>query len=371
LSLAGRYESFDEIDQDTFDPKATLMIRPNDTLTIRASIGTSFRVASLLQSGGRATDLLNSNDPFSGTGGLAFRPSLTSGNAVLQPESADAWNIGFSWIPDGALEGLSVDADYYTYDYSGLISREGHQDLINQDNASRCPSGLNGDPTAGALCGVSDQNGDGVTEVYSVGPGLPSKVIRNASGGLLRTEASFFNAPSLKTSGIDTKIGYNFSVGDAGDIRTSLGLSYTLSYDLVTDSGVKIDGVGSRNNGNSVGHPLPEYKANFLLGWARNRHAASAIVRTIAGYTDDTPQSALRGSFIGFAPEIGSMTTVDLQYNYEMPEFGFQSEGTVVTLGIKNAANKRPPLVNTDGAFDPFTHDPRGRMFYARYRLAI
>jgi outer membrane receptor protein involved in Fe transport len=65
------------------------------------------------------------------------------------------------------------------------------------------------------------------------------------------------------------------------------------------------------------------------------------------------------------------MTTVDLQYNYEMPEFGFQSEGTVVTLGIKNAANKRPPLVNTDGAFDPFTHDPRGRMFYARYRLVI
>jgi iron complex outermembrane receptor protein len=371
LSIAGRYEKFDEIDQDTFDPKATLMIRPNDSLTLRASIGSSFRVASLLQSGGRATDLLNSTDPFSGTGGLAFRPSLTSGNGLLQPESADAWNIGLSWIPAGALEGLSIDADYYNYDYSDLISREGHQDLINQDNALRCPNGLNSDPTAGALCGVSDQNGDGLAEVYSIGAGLPAKVIRNASGGLLRTEASFFNAPSLETSGIDTKVGYDFSIGDAGDIRTSMGLSYTLSYDLITDAGVKIDGVGSRNNGNSVGHPLPEYKANFLLGWSRNRHAASAIVRHIAGYTDDTPQSALRGSFIGFAPEIDSMTTVDLQYNYEMPEFGFQSEGTVVTLGVKNAANKRPPLVNTDGAFDPFTHDPRGRMFYARYRLVI
>jgi hypothetical protein len=176
-----------------------------------------------------------------------------------------------------------------------LISREGHQDLINQDNALR--------------------------------------------------------------------VGYDFSIGDAGDIRTSMGLSYTLSYDLITDAGVKIDGVGSRNNGNSVGHPLPEYKANFLLGWSRNRHAASAIVRHIAGYTDDTPQSALRGSFIDFAPETDPMTTVDLQYNYQMPELGFQSEGTVITLGIKNAANKRPPLVNTDSAFDPFIRDPRGRMF--------
>jgi hypothetical protein len=183
---------------------------------------------------------------------------------------------------------------------------------------------------------------------------------------LFELTAPFFSTPILETSGIDTKVGYDFSIGDAGDIRTSMGLSYTLSYDLLTDMGVKIDVVGSRNNRNSVGYPLPEYKANFPLGWSRNRHAASAIVRHIAGYTDDAPQSALRGSFIGFAPEIDSMTTVDLQYNYQMPEFVFQRAGTVVTRGINKAANKRPPLVNTDGAFDPFTHDPRTRMFYAQ-----
>jgi hypothetical protein len=183
--------------------------------------------------------------------------------------------------------------------------------------------------------------------------------------------SSYFNAPSLETSGIDLTIGYDFSAGGIGDFRTNFGISYTLDYDIVTDKGAKIDGVGSRNAGNSIGHPLPEYKANFLLGWAKNRHSASAIVRYIDGFKDDVPQSSLRGSFIGFAPTIDSMTTIDLQYNFALPELGFQSEGSSITLGIKNAANEVAPRENVDGGFDAFTHDPRGRIYYAKYLMSI
>ena len=32
-------------------------------------------------------------------------------------------NFGLSWIPqDGILEGLSVDVDYYNYEYSDIIT---------------------------------------------------------------------------------------------------------------------------------------------------------------------------------------------------------------------------------------------------------
>ncbi len=370
LSLAGRYEDFDEIDKSSFDPKATMLFRATDTLTLRASLGTSFRVGSLLQTGGRATTLLNSTDAFSGTGGLAFRPTLTDGNSDLDPEEADVWNIGFSWLPEGALEGVSVSFDYYNYEYSDLISREAHQALINQDNASRCPDGLNQpgtdsyDSTA-PLCGVVDR------VVHSIGPGIPDKVIRTAAGSLLRTQASYFNAPSLDTSGIDLLLGYDFALGNMGDFRTTLGISYTLEYDIVTDAGTKVDGVGSRNAGNTIGHALPEFKANMMLGWSKNRHAATMTIKHIDGYEDDLPQSALRGAYYGTAPNIDSMTTIDLQYNLELPEMGFQTESAVLTLGVKNLANEKPPLVNTDGGFDPFTHDPRGRIYYARFLLSI
>ena len=65
------------------------------------------------------------------------------------------------------------------------------------------------------------------------------------------------------------------------------------------------------------------------------------------------------------------MTTVDLQYSVELPDFGFQAEGSALTLGIKNAFNERPPKVNVDGGYDPFAHNPLGRVFYLRYLLSL
>ena len=164
--------------------------------------------------------------------------------------------------------------------------------------------------------------------------------------------------------------GYRFDMGGAGTFNTMLSVSYTLSYDIVDDQGNAIDGVGSRNAGNSIGRPLPEYKANWMFGWEKDRHSASIVVKHIDGYTDDVPQSGLRGSFIGFAPEIDSFTTFDVQYNFQLPDLWFHGDGSQITIGAKNAGNKVAPLVNVDGAFDPFTHDPRGRIVYMRYRIA-
>ena len=365
LNVSGRFESFDELDAETFDPKIGLVAFPNDAITLRASWGTSFRVGSLQQTGGSKTTLENSTDPFSATGGLAFRPSISTGNAELDPEEATVLNLGFVWTPLGVLDGLRVSLDYYSYEYEDLIAREGHQAVINLDNASRCPNGANSDPSAGPLCGTIGG------QVYSIGPGLPDKVIRSESGSLLRTETSYFNAPSLDTSGIDVEASYDWDMGNLGYFSTKFGLSYTLDYDMTLEDGTEIDGVGSRNYANSIGRSLPQYKANLVLGWLRGGHSAFVTVRHIDEYEDDVPQSGLRGAFIGFAETIESMTTVDVQYSLDLPVPGLESADSALTLGIKNAFNEEPPLVNVDGAYDYYTHDPRGRIWYARYRVEI
>ncbi|MEZ5560275.1 MAG: TonB-dependent receptor [Pseudomonadales bacterium] len=372
LSLAARYENYDEINADTLDPKATLLLRPSDDLSVRLSWGTSFRVGSLQQLFGSVTSLINSSDPYSGTGGLAFRPSISTGNEDLKPEDATVFNVGFSWAPtDGALEGLSVDLDYFNYEYKDIITREQHQALINADNLSRCPNGLNSDPNAGPLCGAIDTNSDGLPELYSIGPGLPDKVIRNEIGGLLRTEASYVNAQSLDTDGVDTKVGYRWEMGNLGLFRAEVNASWTRTYDLVTPDGTKIDGVGSRNASNSVGRAMPEWKWNASLGWTRDRHSALVTVRYIDSYKDDVPQDPVRGAYFGFHPDIDSMTTVDVQYSLQLPAFSFQEEGSSITIGMKNALNETPPKVNVDGGYDPFTHNPMGRIFYGRYTLSM
>lgn len=377
LNIAGRFEDFDEIDENTFDPKFSLLWTPTQDLSVRGSYGSSFRVGSLLQLFGQNTSLLNSSDAFSGTGGLAFRPTLTDGNPDLKPEKADAFNIGFSWAPsEGVLEGVSVDVDYYNFEVDDILTKEAHQVLINQDNASRCPNGVNTDPLAGPLCGAFDADGDGVTDVFSIGPGIPDKVIRGPDGSFLRTQASYLNAQSLDTSGIDFTLAYQFSTENLGLWKFSLNGSWTIEYDLVDPFGTKIDGVGSRNKSNTVGHPLPEYKLNGMIGWGMDRHAAVLFIRYIDGYKDDqTGPSALRAAFMGINVNddtIDSMTTYDAQYTYQVPAlFGFQEEGSVLTLGIKNLTNEDPPVVNVDGAYDPFTHDPRGRMWYLKYKMVI
>ena len=132
--------------------------------------------------------------------------------------------------------------------------------------------------------------------------------------------------------------------------------------------GLKIDGVGSRNGGNSVGHPLPEWKANANINWVIDRHMVNILVSHIDSYEDDIPASFIRSLFVGNRhSHINSFTTVDVQYNYQLPAMAYVGEGSSLTLGVKNAGNREAPFVNTDGGFDAFTHDPRGRMWYAKY----
>lgn len=373
IQLAARYEDFDEIGESTFDPKITALWRPIDSLALRASAGTSFRVGSILQLFGSSTALLNTSDPFSGTGGLAFRPTITQGNPNLVPEEAFMWNIGVSWAPlDGPLAGFSVDFDYFNVTYDDLLTREGHQDLVNKDNASRCPNGRNTDPAAGPLCGAIDSDGDGLTEIHSIGPGIPDKVIRRTDGLFTRTEASYINAQQLDSSGIDLTLGYQVSTDNLGDWRFQWSTSYTLEYDLTNADGVKIDGVGSRNQNNSIGHTLPEFRTNFSVFWNSDRHSAVLLARHVDGYKDDVAQSAARGQFIGLHPNIDSYTTVDIAYTYSLPEMGFLADGSAITIGVKNAANEDPPKMNTDGGYDAFSGaSPIGRIYYFRYKMSL
>ena len=202
--------------------------------------------------------------------------------------------------------------------------------------------------------------------------GAPNKVIRRPDGQFTRTEASYLNAQELDTSGIDLTLGYQFSTENAGDWRFQLQTSYTLEYDLTDPDGVKIDGVGSRNANNSIGHTLPEFKTNGSIFWYKDRHAAVVLARYIDGYDDDLPQSSVRGQFIGEHPNIDDFLTVDLQYTYSLPEMAFMAEGSSITVGLKNAFDEDPPKMNTDGLFDPFSAaDPKGRMYYFRVRMAL
>lgn len=379
INIAGRYEDFDEIDEDTFDPKVSILIRPTDSVSIRLSGGSSFRAPSLQQSFGALTTVANQADF---VGGTAFKPSITTGNPLLTPETADNFNIGISWVPqDGFLEGLSVDLDYYDYDYQDIITRQASANLLLEDNEA-IQAFVRGNG------GVCDQGNcaDAPTAI-AAGVGNRDQIIRNAQGILLRILPNFENANGADINGMELDTSYRFD-NSLGNFRIGLQAAWVKTYDVEVPNSngigsVTLDGVGNYNSTNAVARPLPEYKINGTFAWSKDNHRVFALVRWVDEIESDVP-AGTRGFFATGArlagnnsvandladTEIESMTTVDLQYNYSFGETGFLNDANL-TLGVQNMFDEEAPIIGVVTAFDGTLHDGRGRIWFARIGASL
>ena len=374
INLAVRYEDFDEIGEDTTDPKITIHLRPTDDLALRLSAGSSYRVPSLLQLFGSLTTVANQTDY---TGVAAFRPSVTTGNDSLVPESADNWNIGLSWAPsDGPLAGFQADVDIYQYEYEDIITRQGSQTLLNEDNAA-----IN--------AFLAANPGSTGADAVAAGVGNPEQIIRDSQANLVRILPDFLNANSAEIGGVDVTTSYTIDT-DMGTFRPGLQVAYVTEYevDVPNSNGVgstTFDAVGQFNAGNPVARPLPEYKINATLNWSMDNHRAFLIVKHTPEVEDDRGAgtwnffatgiglangAAMEAEFRGLRDSSGtftveSFTTADVQYTYNFGELSFLAD-TSVTLGIMNITNEEPPFAVDVTAYSPILHDPRGRIFMFR-----
>ncbi|MEM7079167.1 MAG: TonB-dependent receptor [Pseudomonadota bacterium] len=368
INAAARYEEFDQINEESVDPKLTVLWRPTDALTLRASTGSSFRVPSLQQLFGSITTVANQTD-FGGDS--AFRPSISTGNPTLSPEEADTTNIGISWIPqEGVLEGLQIDLDYYSYEYSNIITRESSTTLLREDNI--------------ALQDYIDANGGTLLDAVNAGAGNRAQVVRNGvDGGLLRILPQFANANAADISGLDVTASYSFD-NDLGSWRVGLQAAFVDEYE-VEAGGTTFDAVGQYNDRNPVARPLPEFKLNATLNWTLNNHRAFLLIKHVDeidyGFDLATDPGSGAARFWNatialangpgaaadfFTRDIDSFTTADAQYTYTFGETGFLTDSRL-TLGIQNILNEEPPWAPVNTGFEATLHDPRGRIWFVRF----
>ena len=360
VNVAIRYEKFDEIDQDTTDPKITVLWRATDTITARASGGSSYRVGSLNQLFGTVTTVHNMTDT---DGSSAYKPSVTVGNPDLKPESADMWNLGFSWIPEGMLEGFQLDMDYYDYEYEDILSRQSYLSIVAADNAALSASSLS------------------VVDAIAAGVGNRDQVLRTGTGKLLRVLPEFVNQNSAETSGLDLQASYSFD-NKYGAFRATLAGAYVSEFVV---AGQK-DAVGMYNVKNPVmpRRAVPEYKINASLNWSYENHRAYAVVRYIDGYEATLSEEPATGFWkntvalsLGaeasaryYDADVPSWTTVDANYTYSLPEMGPVSSSSI-TIGAKNLLDRDAPWVPNNTTYDPVTHDFRGRVWHVRFSASM
>ncbi len=274
----------------------------------------------MFQEFGQNTSLNQVSDPV--TGGTAFAAVRTpdASGRDLVPEQGEALNFGLSYQSGG----FEVDLDYWRYDFTDVIIQENFQAVINAD-----PNGPN---------------------VIRAG-GLPN-------GTILIVLADFVNASSVTTDGFDFSIRQTFET-DIGSVMPFFEGTYVLNYDIVDPQAGAIEGAAARNFSN-FGSPTPEWRWNAGIAFGNDTHDARFYVRHISGMDDD---QVIAGVVNG---DIDSHTTVDAQYTLNLGGLLDGADGSNIQIGVINAFDKRPPVVATNGGFESRTHDPRGRMVYAR-----
>jgi outer membrane receptor protein involved in Fe transport len=346
--VALRYEDYGSQIGSTTDPKLALLWTVNDVLSLRGSVGTTFRAPTLHQRFNQETNLIPFSDVPKGGGSpsTGFKAADTAGNPNLKPEEATSFNLG---LVVAGTENFRLTLDYWNIDFEDVIAVENAQTKVTIENT---------------LCVDRTPDCRDPDIIRNAEPGEDPDDNLQHSGEISRVIVPFINAPTVDTDGIDLSAVFNFGAAGASDFMLGLDASYMLNYDIGGVPGVvggsvttvTIDAVGNRNEQN-IGSPLPQWRANFTLGWDYDRHSARAILRHIDEYTDDKTAAQT------FNSVIDSYTTVDLYYNYT-----FANDKTTLALNVTNIADEDPPFADQDLNFEARTHDPFGRQFQVVFR---
>ncbi|MEO1014568.1 MAG: TonB-dependent receptor [Pseudomonadota bacterium] len=328
IQAAGRFEDFGDNGGTTIDPKIGVLIRPNESLSLRGTYSTSFRAPTTFQQFGESTTLNQVVDP---TGGVAFAAVRAFGSQNLEPEQSRAFNAGVTWRP---TDNLAIDVDYFNFSFEQAITQENFQALVNANptDTRTFVGGLAQQPCETQftiVCRAGDPNTGTITQVNT----------------------QFVNADSIDTSGLDFRGVYTLETANLGVFQPTFEATYILNYDLVDPSAGNIDGEGVRNFTN-IGSPTPQLRFNAGLAWTMRQHTFNFFARRIGGFQDDQ-----NGGI-----EIPAQTRFDLQYVFDIAEFIERDQAAAVTFGVNNLTNEAPPFVATNGGFESRVHDPRGRI---------
>ncbi len=382
VQAAVRYEDYGGDTGDTVDPKIAARWQVTDTVTLRGSVGTSFRGPSLNQKFGRGTGLqfvspppaevVQANfgdDPTATFGSGVFARLPTFGNEALQPEESTNFNIGIIVTP---TDSLTASIDYFNYKYDDIIISEDFRGLTNDCqiawHASGRPVSLLPDGSVNPAylsieqCNFRNFDGD---------PSAPD-ILLDTQGNPLSIQRSFQNGTKLETSGLDLLVRYNTGT-DYGAFGATLDVSHFLEYEIdraVTpfdtrlNPGETVDLVG-RSENVLIGRPLPEWKASLLLDWSLHQHYAAVVINYVDSIVepDSVPQPP------GQDPldlKVDSFTTVDASYTYSFEDYDLS-----LTVGAANLFDEDPPTASGFNSFESTAHDPRGRLWYFRMRYQL
>ncbi len=356
LTAAVRFEDYGSPIGSTINPKAAVRFEATDWLTLRGSIGTTFRgpLASNVDS-----NFVTALQGLTAAGGN-YKSVDIYGNPNLDPETALTYNLGFI-VETG---GFTFSADYWTYDFKDQI-------VITPADAI----------ASSVATGALTANGTQLIDCNAALIGLitlSGNACTATSTGLdiARVRTQFVNGPDVKVRGIDFATNYDIEAS-FGVISIGANATWNLAYktddffvnDVLVSSAY--DAVGFGNYFRDPG-TLPEWRANGYVNLRTGGLNARYSINYIDGVTDERcvdasgaridPCFTIAGVPAGsnYGVESGSYTQHDLVLNYTLP---VQFAEVQLTAAVLNIFDEEPARAYLPLGYNPFIGNGIGRNF--------
>lgn len=343
-SLAGRYERYSHFGSTT-NPKLGIGWKALSGLTVRGTLGTSFRAPLLNELNDRFTVATRAlpdpapDDSVRQTVALI----LTGNNANLQPERATVWTAGFDWRSE-SVPGLAVTATYFGIDYEDRIQNPIPSQTQALVNEALHPEAVARDPSI-----------DVVNEWFA------HPLFFNLTG----------SDPDEIGAVVDNRL-TNIARRSEDGVDVSIAYTRDTRFGIV---GGQIDGTHLFNLRNQLTPATPavdllntvswpvDFRLRSNLHWSRSSWDVATLVSYTNGYRDVRSISA---------GPVESWTTVDTTVRYRFG--GGQAvwlRNVDLSLSVQNLLDTDPPFVVQGGSnsginYDPTNANPIGRFVALR-----
>jgi outer membrane receptor protein involved in Fe transport len=347
VSIATRYEDYSDFG-DTTNPKLGVSWSPVKSLTIRGSVGTSFR-APLLEELNTSVNSIRTRDrvdPASPTG-MTLALTLSGNSPNLKPQEGDIWTAGFDVTPE-SLPGFEFGLTYFSTEV---------------DNVIRLPLEIPGtiflDPVTNApiIRRIDPSNHDDIADVVKLlndpacthpSCATPAEQIGAVVDGRVQ------NLAKVELSGLDFNAAYAVETV-IGDFGLSFYASHLFEFKQQLLNGPLVDNIDIVSKPNSL-------NLRSSLSWSLGEMNAAVIGQHIGDYSNTLASP----SCLAAPCPVSSWTTWDVQLGYDFSDrFSGLLDGTKASLSIRNVFDQDPPFVDigfdAGVGFDAINAHPLGR----------
>lgn len=356
VQIAGRYEDYDGGIGGDFNPKIAGLWQPTDWLSLRGSWSSAF-IAPSLEDLYEPEDcgLQTASDPLTGDLSQSFRVACVAGNADLEPETADIWNVGFSLqLLD---DSLTLGVDYVSFDFKDRVAETTMNQVLSRDYSNYLAAGNTPLDQADIAAWIAP------------GGGSDPAISRDSTGVVTRVSTTLLNAQSMKHKAYDFYATYSLSTDSLGLFNFNVGATLVDEYSYDLGFGIPPgDGVGKQNESVAEVPPIPEWRVTGTLNWMLGGHAALLRLRWMDEVEIDFNSGALQGAQIAIngTDVMKDMLYTDIQYSYTFEGLFGGDRNTIVEVGGRNIFDEFPDPIFNLGGIETFLYDVRGATWYLR-----